>query len=640
MPAQESPVPNRPGVLLQVYKGLADNETSTLILPRLAFFNESSSGLFNSPADQQLRLSTEVSAPIRDFFTFKLHFRGSLRLFINNERVYEGQSDGTTSVITEEVRLHRGANELRIEFESFPMGDSWLRTQWSCLDFDFEPIRTDTLSFRSSPEIEQAMEWQRGRELYTQYHCHNCHAIPGLPDVLKNWDAPSLDSIGSRLSLDWIQNWILNPIKHRPSARMPKLLHGESSNEEAQKITTFLVSIAQETPSNPDKTTRDTDLITEGKHLYESLLCSSCHRLEDPELENPDPFISLSGVNQKFKEGALFAFLQAPSKFHEFTRMPDFQLTPLEATALAAYLRSKAYPPNPQQKFQSNPVDIAQGKSLLKEKGCLQCHKLQGFEPQIQFAPSMDTLARAGKTEAGCLNKLPGTGNHLLPIYNLNPKQHKALVTFVSDLGLLIHPMSTIQTSAFLIETFQCRNCHTGQNGFPGIEDLGAKLQPDWIQSFLQGQIKAKPRHWLQARMPTFKAWAEDVSIGMAHAHGFSGDPVPAFQPDPEWVEAGRKLVSNQSGFSCISCHPVKNQKALQSQESEGINLALSGERLRQDYFHRWLTAPMRLDPQTKMPTYFEHGRSPLFNILDGDAEKQIQALWHYIGMGTEIPVP
>jgi hypothetical protein len=74
--------------------------------------------------------------------------------------------------------------------------------------------------------------------------------------------------------------------------------------------------------------------------------------------------------------------------------------------------------------------------------------------------------------------------------------------------------------------------------------------------------------------------------------------------------------------------------------ESEGINLAYSYERLLRDYYYRWMRNPLSIDPQTKMPVYFEEGKSPLTEILDGDAEKQITAVWHYLRLGEKMPAP
>jgi hypothetical protein len=107
-----------------------------------------------------------------------------------------------------------------------------------------------------------------------------------------------------------------------------------------------------------------------------------------------------------------------------------------------------------------------------------------------------------------------------------------------------------------------------------------------------------------------------------------------------ELAKAGQKLAGKDGGFSCISCHATGPMLALEVFESEGINLAYSGDRLLPTYFRRWMRNPLSIDPQTKMPTYFDEGKSPLTEILDGDAEKQITAIWEYIRLGDKMPLP
>jgi hypothetical protein len=75
--------------------------------------------------------------------------------------------------------------------------------------------------------------------------------------------------------------------------------------------------------------------------------------------------------------------------------------------------------------------------------------------------------------------------------------------------------------------------------------------------------------------------------------------------------------------------------------DSEGINLAWSTERLLEPYYRRWVRNPLSIDPQTKMPVYFdEEGRSPLTEILDGAGEKQLTAMWHYLLMREKMAPP
>jgi hypothetical protein len=80
--------------------------------------------------------------------------------------------------------------------------------------------------------------------------------------------------------------------------------------------------------------------------------------------------------------------------------------------------------------------------------------------------------------------------------------------------------------------------------------------------------------------------------------------------------------------------------KPAQVFDAQGINLAQVGERLLPEYFQRWMQNPLRSDPQTKMPAYFSRGQSALFDVLDGDAERQIEALYHYILQGNEMIPP
>ena len=74
--------------------------------------------------------------------------------------------------------------------------------------------------------------------------------------------------------------------------------------------------------------------------------------------------------------------------------------------------------------------------------------------------------------------------------------------------------------------------------------------------------------------------------------------------------------------------------------ESEGPNLGLSSVRLLKPYFFRWMRNPLAIDPQTKMPAYFEDGKSALTDYYDGDAEKQINALYQYMRHGEKMAAP
>ena len=103
-----------------------------------------------------------------------------------------------------------------------------------------------------------------------------------------------------------------------------------------------------------------------------------------------------------------------------------------------------------------------------------------------------------------------------------------------------------------------------------------------------------------------------------------------------ELIAAGRELVGSD-GMSCIACHDVAGHRG---PSLPGIDLALTTQRLTRKAFDLWMAEPLAQRPGTRMPSYFEAGRSTLTTVLEGDAHRQIDALWAYLSLGDEMPLP
>ena len=117
-----------------------------------------------------------------------------------------------------------------------------------------------------------------------------------------------------------------------------------------------------------------------------------------------------------------------------------------------------------------------------------------------------------------------------------------------------------------------------------------------------------------------------------------SPEPPPV---NTDLAAVGRKLVSLNGGFSCVQCHAVNKAPAIQVFESEGINLAYSAARLQKAYYDRWVRNPQAIEPLTKMPRFFsEDDKSPLADILGGDIQKQLDAIWNYLLLGDKMQPP
>src|SRR5207247_10746067 len=124
---------------------------------------------------------------------------------------------------------------------------------------------------------------------------------------------------------------------------------------------------------------------------------------------------------------------------------------------------------------------------------------------------------------------------------------------------------------------------------------------------------------------------AEPLIRGFAFSHGYPATAPEEPAPNAELLPIGRKLSGPNGGLDCLSCHGIGPKAATKVFEAPAPNFKFIRSRIRRDYFERWVRSPLRVEAGTKMPQFFQDGRTQLTEILDGDAGKQIDALWQYL---------
>jgi mono/diheme cytochrome c family protein len=582
-------------------------------------------------------LSPELPAPR----VFTAALRGKVRVTVAGRVVLEANGNGA-EVRGAAVPVDKGENPFEVVFTAPDGGDAFLRLGWK--DDKAGPVDPIPAAYLRQPAQSgraTADLVRRGRELYLEHRCVRCHAdgVPsGAPELAM--DAPAFDGIGARRTLRWMTEWIRNPRGARADARMPALLHGPAADEEARAMATYLASLGATTKAKG--TTETAPPIAgdpaKGESLWTDLNCGGCH---SPMLQmlSEDGKLALMHVGSKFAPGALAAFLRAPERHFAWTRMPNFHLTAAEADDLAAYLLSNVNG-RPAPTPPAAPEVLARGKALVQTTGCLACHDGKGIGLANKL-PAVDLGRRlaggGGKNGRSCVD-----GNEPAAHFGFGAADKVALKAFLGAPQALasLARHAPIEFAARQTRALGCAACHGQMEGFPALEGLGGKLRPEWTSAFIAGQLPYKPRPaahadghvWLPARMPAFASRAALLAEGLAAAHGVP-PRTPAEPPvDAAAAKLGETLVSANGGFACVTCHAVGPSTATQVFETEGINLAYAHERLLPAFFRRWLRNPLAVDPQTKMPVYFdEDGRSPVETILGGDGDKQIEALWHYL---------
>jgi len=174
----------------------------------------------------------------------------------------------------------------------------------------------------------------------------------------------------------------------------------------------------------------------------------------------------------------------------------------------------------------------------------------------------------------------------------------------------------------------------TAPEALPALTWAGEKLRTPWLERFLAGKVDYRPRPTLKSRMPYFPAHARVLAEGLAAEHGV--DPA---EPEPRGfdrllAEVGSRLAL-PTGLDCRQCHAVGREPLTgdaKTQIAVGINFAHARERLREEFYHRFVLDPLRCDPQSKMPKLITDGRTTKVTaVYGGDARRQITALWHFI---------
>ena len=428
------------------------------------------------------------------------------------------------------------------------------------------------------------------------------------------------------------------------------------------------------------------DRIQAGEALFAKLGCVACHSLPGDEKLAGDTRRPLGHVQAKWQPVALIEFLRAPGKYYAWTRMPDFQLSAGEAESLAAYLISRSDPVGAEAGL---PVggDSQQGRELVVSLGCVNCHRITGVSP-AEMAAGLETVAgkespRLGGRNAaapvarnldslagtewrsGCLAREPSQRGHAAD-FRFDYEQREALQ------HLLEHDIASLRQDTWTefanrqIAALRCTACHQRENekdfwfalealeaskkpkpvnpfddeetqdrtihrSRPPLIFTGEKLRPEWMEQLFLGKLSYKPRPKLEARMPAFPAYARGLAHGLALDHGLdsvSPEPGPV---NHELANVGQALIQ-KGALACVDCHAVGAQPALAGADTSTINFAHVPDRLRKDYFDRYLLDPQRLLPGTMMPKFVnDEGLTGLTTHFDGNARKQFDAIWQYM---------
>ena len=540
-------------------------------------------------------LEATLALDQRDEISFRLEGEGVAILQIDSEVVAEGD----LPIQSETMSMDAGGYALFARFASEYGLTGRAKLLWSGQEFAWEPVPPAALLHTPDSSLDWGHDVRAGRALFAEARCIECHAPeekPGgsgsrarLPMPELSESIPDLDAAGDRFESRWIYDWI-----REPRAGCAQVVFSEAAD-----VTAYLASLREE----------ESIIAVSGDRAAGEALVVQLHM---------QPWAEELMAEAKYTPAGLQRLLADPAEHHRDTVFPDFRLSSTEANDITSYILSQQ--PAAGEAPKGDPV---RGKQVVADS-CMGCH---GNDDRSfgTSAASLETIWKTNWYADGCVSEEWGKR----PALALDADDRKALVRFQNAGINYLGNFTPREYAERTMERLNCTSCHSGENKLPRIDHAGDKLTTAWLEKLLLGEVDHIHPD-VEARMPAFPSRAKLLAESIAALHG-SELQIPAAQPDPELAAIGAELVG-VTGYACIACHAVGDQPALAAFEGQGPNLQLAGERLRKDYYHRWMHWPQRVIPTTIMPKYTTtKDQAQNSTILDGNPDAQFEAIWAYL---------
>jgi mono/diheme cytochrome c family protein len=493
---------------------------------------------------------------------------------------------------------------------------------------------------------------QIGRLLIGELGCTACHQQLA-PLIPRSKAAPDLQNVGWRVSPEFLRRFIADPAAAQPGTTMPHVL-ADLSHEKRENIATAISQflISQSSAAFHRDPVEESDLKAGGE-LFHTVGCVACHAPRDAAMAGTvvptrlDGAVGLEHLPDKYSLESLAEFLHEPLRVRASGRMPDMGLHSAEARSIASYLLGTEN--TGPQVLQTQTALVDAGREYFQTYNCAACHPLKGVEalPRVAQKDSLNPIC-------GCLADKPAH----VPDFNLAEDQRAAIRS-----ALLVDddmPAASDQVAAILT-AFNCIGCHVRDNygGVPAelnlyfktsepslgeearipppLTETGAKLKLDWFHKVMFDSASVRP--YMHTRMPQFG----EANLALLASLFESADPaIPYEMPIPTGDqakvarEAGRALLGADA-LGCINCHTFNGKP---SPAFSGLDLITSIERLRPEWFTRFLVEPQHLRPGIIMPQAWPGGIASRTDILAGDTKAQLEAIWFFLSQGRSARDP
>jgi cytochrome c2 len=219
---------------------------------------------------------------------------------------------------------------------------------------------------------------------------------------------------------------------------------------------------------------------------------------------------------------------------------------------------------------------ISEGKDLFRQKGCMGCHRYEGYdkEPEdmnsvSQQIKQLEQQEKDNLKQAADLMKQADAAESNEEANRLNDK---AIALKVANSKAEGH----IQQLDFQSHNLMQDMKKVG----PNLKDVRLKLNKNWIPVWLKKPTDFRPT----TKMPNFRLTDHQIQAISAYLwQSAFTDPLPAQKPGN--VEHGKELFETRG---CMACHSMGEGDQMLG-GTFAANLTREGEKANYDYLVRWI---------------------------------------------------
>jgi len=256
---------------------------------------------------------------------------------------------------------------------------------------------------------------------YERAGCYACHKTKGFDTSIRK-PGPILTRIDSKLTQDWVKNWIRNPRAVKPTTWMPRFFYNSNNSgpEDAPRNEAEINAIAAYLFANSEKhefavKNPPHGDAKSGEKIVKEIGCQGCHVVGEGKRDEIGPRRTfgqpLENIGNKTTYEWIYNWVRDPKHYSPDTYMPNLRLTDAQVADVATYLSGlkggggDAAKANADQKVvdevlldylknvmfvedakarlaawspQQKQVEL--GQRAINRYGCFSCHDIKGFE--------------------------------------------------------------------------------------------------------------------------------------------------------------------------------------------------------------------------------------------------------------------